>query len=263
MRAPVISVLAAILACAACAQGPAGPGSGLADARAAQAMLGGASWSRVLRIENKGRRGPYPKIVYALAFELAGILWFYTDADGTQSLSLRRGRLAEDEADLGPLLRAIDPGFAAWEPVDGAAAAAAAAAAGSGAPRPDPLPNGCFIDSVAALRRLGFGGERADRPRLLSYYADTPSGRLGHTVLVYSTGDGSRAIDPDLSDRPIRLPAGLEGDPRALARYLRGGEVAAARVLAIPGPSEARPEGGFARSAARTDGLGPSHSSAS
>jgi len=250
---PAVMIIAfAGCACAAAAD----PGQGLADARAAQAALGGSSWSEVLRISNSGRRSPYPKIVYALAFELEGILWFYTDADGTQSLSLRLGRTAEDEGDLGPLLRAIDPGFTAWETVP----------AGEGradAPRAGRLPNGCFIDCVAALRRRMIAGGQADRPELLSFYADTPAGLLGHTVLVFSTREGEQAVDAGRSERPVRVPPGLRDNPIALARFLRGGDVSAARVLPVSVFPVGTCKGSFAGSAGQTAGHRPAHSSAS
>jgi hypothetical protein len=253
---PPAAVMVLALATCAGAAGASGPDRGLADAREARAMLGGSSWSEVLRISNSNPRSSYPRTVYALAFELEGILWFYTDADGTQSLSLRRGRVAEDEADPGPLLRAIDPGFTAWEPVpDGGVPAAA--------PRPGALPNGCFIESVAALRRRLITGGQADRPRLLSFYADTPAGRLGHTVLVYSTSDGAQAIDAERSERPVRLPPGLGDNALALARFIRGGEVAAARVLPVSRPPAGGCDGSIAGSTVRREGLPPAHSSAS
>jgi len=87
-------------------------GDSLAHARQARALLGPAFWSCVLRIENETRGGAYAPMLHALVFEFAGRLWFYTDANGTQSFSLHRGRLAEEKADFGPLLRDIEPGFA-------------------------------------------------------------------------------------------------------------------------------------------------------
>ena len=46
-------------------------------------------------------------ILHALVFELAGMLWFYTAEDGTQSFSLRIDRLDAEKADFGPMLRDI------------------------------------------------------------------------------------------------------------------------------------------------------------
>jgi hypothetical protein len=214
------------------AAGGASASDGLSDARAARSLLGPTVWARVARIDNapdRGawRRNPYPRTVYALVFELSGVLWFYTDTDGTQSLSLRFGSLDTDEADPGPLFLAIDPAFRGWSWV------------GDGpdlpAPPPGGLPNGCFVESVAAfLRRIAVGG-RADAPRLLSYYVDTASGRRGHTVLVFDARGGLSAIDPELSERPVELPAYLGADPRSLSAYLRGGPVAAARIFPIGG----------------------------
>jgi hypothetical protein len=230
-----------LLALAAAAPAPAGvrPGpDGLADALAARALLGPDRWARVVRIDNSGPGGPgprsvYPKTVYALVFELSGLLWFYCDADGTQSLSLRRGALEADEADPGPLFRAISPRFRGWSWVELP-------------PRwPVPAlgpPNACFIDCVAALRRRALAGAESSSPRLLFYYIDTPAGPLGHTVLLLGEGASQEALDPARSPSPVRLPAPLEGDPRLISRYLRGGEVASARVLRIETP--ASPGGG-------------------
>lgn len=218
------------LAAAGAASAATGAPSGLDDALAARAMLGGERWARLVRIDNSPprslwRRSRYPKTVYALVFELSGILWFYTDADGTQSLSLTRGTVARDEADPGPLFRSIDPGFAAWswtEPPPGPRL-----------PAPARLRNGCFIESVAALARRVGGGEEAGSPRLLSYYVDTPQGRLGHTVLLFDTAAGLSCVDAEDSDRVVLLPSELGTDPRALSGYLRGAPVAAARTLPI------------------------------
>jgi hypothetical protein len=235
--------LVMLLAAARVAAGGTTQAAGLSDAAAARSMLGGDTWSRLVRIENANPRGilsrsSYPRTVYALVFELSGILWFYTDADGTQSLSLTRNTVARDEADPGPLFRSIDRGFTTWSWVEGAAVPR-----GPASRRP---PNACFVESVSALlQRLAVGGEAAS-PRLLSYYVDTPGGRLGHTVLLFGTSAGLFAVDPEDSDRPERLPAELGGDPGALSAYLRGGPVAAARTIPIERPRNSSSPGQWA-----------------
>jgi hypothetical protein len=211
--------------------GATAPERGLDDAIAARSMLGGETWARLVRIDSSRssalwKRGPYPRILYALVFELSGILWFYTDVDGTQSLSLTRGTVARDEADPGPLFRSIDPGFTSWSWVD----------APQGPRKPSSLKprNACFVESVAALnRRITAGGETA-APSLLFYYVDTPEGRLGHTVLLFGTSGGRFAVDEDNSDKPVLLPPDLGREPLAVSAYLRGGPVASARTLPIP-----------------------------
>src|SRR5579859_5630219 len=137
----------------------------LGHARRAQELLGPSVWSRVVRIENASPAGAYAPTVYALVFELTDALWFYTDADGTQSLSTRYGRVREDEADLGRLLLGIDPGFTRW-------AYLSPGPAEPGAGRP---PNACFIEALALLRRRLESGLPTGEPRLLSYYLRTPS----------------------------------------------------------------------------------------
>jgi len=210
---------------------------GLTDALAARSMLGPDVWARVVRIENGAARGalrrsPYPSTVYALVFELSGILWFYSDADGTQSLSTRRSSLDADKADPGPLFRAISDRFGSWAWVDDPP--------GWRAPPPMPPPNACLIECVAALRRRIAVGEEAGSPRLLFFYVDTPNGRLGHTVLLIGSGAGLTAVDPAKPEDPIRLPAYLGANARSVSRYLRGGEVASARILPIGAPGETR-----------------------
>src|SRR5438128_6171915 len=91
--------------------------SSLDFARRAQALLGPDTWSEVIQIGNASLSSTYPKKLHALVFEFAGLLWFYTDCDGTQSFSLRKNRLAEEKADFAPLLRDIDPGFLRWDVV--------------------------------------------------------------------------------------------------------------------------------------------------
>jgi hypothetical protein len=228
-----LSCLVLLLASAGVARASTASAGGLADALAARSMLGADTWARVVRIESSRpgnilRRGPYPRIVYALVFELSGILWFYTDVDGTQSLSLTSNTADRDREDPGPLFRAIDPGFTRWTWVE-------APRAPSG-PAPRRPRNACFVESVAELNRRIASGAEAASPMLLSYYVDTPGGRLGHTVLLFRTSAGLSAIDADESDRPIPLPGELGADARALSAYLRGGPVAAARTIPIACP---------------------------
>jgi len=204
----------------------------LEHARRAQAMLGPETWSEVIRIENTSVHGAYPATIYALVFESAGILWFYTDADGTQSFSLHLDRLAEEKTDFAPLLRAIDPGFARWSVVP------EAPDGGSGASA-DELPNGCFVESLAALRDHVRRGEPIERARLLSFYVDTPLGRRGHTVLTYETPRGLFLVDPGRSPTPRPMPAAWADNAPALAGLLwPGARVARARWVptALPTP---------------------------
>jgi len=188
----------------------------LESARRAQAMLGAETWSRVIRVENRGGRGAYPATVDALVFEQGGILWFYTATEGTQSLSLYRNRLVVDKADLGPLLKAIDPGFVRFEVLPDAAEAA----------RPvgnPPLANGCFIECLATLREKILRGDRVERPRLLSCYASTPEGLSGHTVLTYETPEGFFLLDPAVSVRPRAVPRLWKNEPLVLASVVMEG----------------------------------------
>ena len=195
----------------------------LEHARRAQALLGPETWSRVLRIENAAGGGAYPATVFALVFESGGLLWFYTDADGTQSFSLHRDRLEEEKAEFGPLLKAIDPGFTRWAVVTDA----------EGAAPGGELPNGCFIESLAALRTRVGRGEPVERARLLSLYIDTPLGRRGHTVLTYETRRGLFVVDPARTPAARALPQAWADNAPALAEFLWPG-VHVARARWVP-----------------------------
>ena len=197
----------------------------LEQARRAQALLGLDVWSRILKIENSGRESRYPRILHALVFEVAGILWFYTAMDGTQSLSLHQGRLVEEKADLGPLLRDIEPGFTRWSIVR-------AKSLPMDMQRGE-LSNGCFIESVAELRLRLARGESLERPRLLSYYDETPFGLHGHTVLVFGRDEHWEFFDPS---RPQARPVVAKqhgANPLALARALAGPTVVKARYVTL------------------------------
>jgi hypothetical protein len=201
----------------------AGEPSSLENARRAQALLGADVWSQVISVENTGSTARYPRTVHALVFELIGILWFYTDVDGTQSFSMHRGRLAQDKADFAPLLHDINPGFKTWTVVPGDAAA--------GVGDHGPLRNGCFVESVANLRQSLLVGDDVRSPQLLSYYTGG-RGRSGHTVLTYKTAKGVTVVDPVDPKRPLVFAEGLAGDAQALGTALLGRVVT--RAILVP-----------------------------
>ncbi len=188
-------------------------------------MLGPDIWSQIVRIENDARPSPYPRRLHALVFELAGILWFFTPANGTQSFSLHAGRLAEEKADFGPLLRDIEPGFARWSIVPP-----------ERWPKVIPglaLRNGCLIESVAALRERLARGESMERPRLLSYYAKLAEGVKGHTVLAFGAGEQLEVVDPGQPGAHLRFAKSFSADPLALARAVEGPTVFKARYVTL------------------------------
>ena len=192
----------------------------LSNACRAQAILGDDVWSQVLRIENTGSNRKYGHTVHALVFEVAGILWFYHDVEGTQSFSLHRGRLKAEKADFAPLLADIHTGFTRWRVVP-PARRLARAAHGS-------LRNGCFVESVGALRDRVIGGSIAHRARLLSYFLGPARVRRGHTVLTFETDTGVHVIDPVEPSRVRLFPGELAESATALSSALLGRLVAGA-----------------------------------
>lgn len=203
----------------------------LRNARRAQVLLGSDVWSQVIQIENTARSSGYPASLHALVFELEGILWFYTDHNGTQSFSLHRDRLAEEKADFAPLLRDIEPGFVRWKVV------APGGTDDLGETPAKELRNGCFIESYAMLRRLVARGVEVAEPRLLSYYSRRSGDGQGHTVLAYAVGGQVVVIDPLQPEVKRGFSSAVAANPQKLARALLGPEVKHARVLPLAVPT--------------------------
>ena len=192
-------------------------------ARQAQAMIGHDRWSRVLRIESVRPGSARPVVVHALVFELEDRLWYYAAGSGTESLSLYRGRLAQDKADLGPLLHEVVPSMVRFDVLEPAPAAPAA-----GLPRGG-LPNGCFIESVAYWQRLVDTGQGPDEARLVSYYGPPAGNVPGHTVLYFARGEQRYYYDAHGSAVPRPIPGRVPAGALAIAQY------------AAPGPGHAPP----------------------
>ncbi len=201
----------------------------LENARRAQALLGDGVWSQVIEIENAKGGASYPATVHALVFEFEGILWFYTDADGTQSFSLHRGRLAAEKADFAPLLREIEPGFGRWTVLPSLAPVTTVSAGAT----TEPLRNGCFIESVAAWRVRLAEGRPIRAARLLSYYINDRTGRIGHTVLAYEAEGRVEIFDPGRPGARFSFPLRAAREPLALAQALERQPIAHARFLAL------------------------------
>lgn len=184
----------------------------LENVRTAQALLGHEIWSQLICIHPEPRHHGAGRDVYALIFEFSGILWYY-DVQGTQSFSRHVGDLDHEKADLLALLRDVDPSFSQFEFVETEPPSEMAARHGS-------IVNGCFIESVVALRERLKLGERIERARLLSYYQDTYGTIIGHTVLTFETRDGAYVIDPELGPKPTRIAQALHEDAGHVARSL-------------------------------------------
>ncbi len=194
----------------------------LESARAAAEQLGVETWSRVVAIRSARSK----KLIYALVFEFAGLLWFYDPREGTQSFSRHIGRLEKEKGDFAPLMAGIDPAFVSWEvlPTDAHEARRDGGRA---------LLNGCFIESVLAARTLAERGWVVRRSSLLMYYS--PVRKAGHCVLVYQTNTGVFAIDPLKGGGPIWISATWPDQVVELAKLTmaeqRNDQVNSARLL--------------------------------
>lgn len=203
--------------------------SALENVQRARTLLGPDVWSRIVRVENVARSTTYPRTVYALIFETSGILWFYTDVNGTQSLSLHRHNLAAEKANLMPLLQKIEPGFVRFEIVASGAARLKESAS---------IPNGCMIESLAAARKLIDEGVEVKRATLLSFYFNVNRTIHGHTLLGYESDEGAFLLDPADPARRIYVGDHLPDEPMVLASKLDrpGVSIFKARTLSIPLP---------------------------
>lgn len=186
-------------------------------ARQARELLGPETWAEVVLVRNDEPDDLYPAAFPALVFELERRLWCYVPGRGTQSLSIYGGRLEADKAEVGALLREMRGGFAAHEVIDppGAPVAPSLLAAR--------LPAGCFVESVAELRRMIAAGAPPDVARLLAYYGAAGSGQPGHTVLYLERGGERLWFDPEEPGRVSRLPATVPVDALAIARAVAPG----------------------------------------
>jgi hypothetical protein len=197
--------------------------SSLPAVRHAQHLLEARSWTQVVRIDNASAASPYPRVVYALIFQLDSVLWFYTPKDGTQSLSLYKAQAEKDKANLGPLLLAIDPGFTRWSRLPDSDEAPADGLR---------LQNGCFIESMVLLFRELEKGSPIENPMLLSYYVSRPGGIRGHTVLQFTSGGRVHVIDPDRPASVATFRYADPSDPRDVANRIRR-DVSSARHLTL------------------------------
>lgn len=174
----------------------------------ARTIVGDGVWSRVLHIENEraGRKSPYPADFHALVVAFEDILWFYTEFDGTQTLSRYRGRVATDQNDLGPLLRAIDPGLTHFTDVTDQPPSRIA----RGLP-----PQPCFLACVAHWLELQRSAHPPTQARLVAGYLKPQP--IGHMMLEYRQGGRRFLYDPDYALTAWEIPHSVGTDPLDVA----------------------------------------------
>ncbi|HEY4301039.1 MAG TPA: hypothetical protein VGM73_09215 [Candidatus Didemnitutus sp.] len=207
----------------------------LAFALQARAMVGPEHWSRVIEIERRVSHPHHPPSFHALLFELEDRLWLYDSNEGTQSLSLFAGRLAQDEADPTELLRAALPHFSGYRDVT-----ADVASLHPAAPKNEKIPFGCFIECVARWRGLRAAGTSAEFAGILAIYFDSAAGSRGHSVLIYGGEDQPQVFDPEEGSTTRLRSVGETNTPLQIARtlYFRANPTRA-RLLALHPPEVA------------------------
>jgi hypothetical protein len=162
----------------------------------AQKMLGPEIWSRVVRIESApGENNRFPAEYHGLVIAFADILWLYTDIDGTQNLSSRRGQLAADKENLGELLRGADPALVRFTEET---------AAPPERDLPTVLPNACFVACVKHWQMLMKSKHPPKKARLIACFPT--DAWTGHMLLEYRRGFSRVVFDPDRPDRQISIP---------------------------------------------------------
>jgi len=169
----------------------------------AQHLLGPQVWSRVIRIEAQPtEHSRYPAEFHGLVIAFADILWFYTEFDGTQNLSSRRGQLVTDEANLEKLLREIHPSMTRFTVETDAPPAY---------DLPQVLPNACFVACVKHWAKLQESGRRPKRVRLIACFpSDVP---VGHMIMEYRRGLSRYVFDPEQPDQQITIPFWVGNSP--------------------------------------------------
>lgn len=207
----------------------------LDHARQAAVMLGGETWSQVVKIKNERWSNGYPRTVFGLVFEFGGVLWFYSDLNGTRSLSRHLGETERDKADCLALVQNIDVGFTAAELVTEESAWPT-----ERPEQPGVLPFGCFIESVVALRERNTRGETLTAARLMSFYGETAEGPFGHTVLTYETPAGAFVFDAQRWAAPRRIGDRLPEDPQPIAKFVRP-DATLSRARWVPTPQPKAP----------------------
>lgn len=184
----------------------------LAWARRARELIGPDLWAQVVAWERAGGARSEPESSSLLVFELAGRLWCYEPGVGTQSLSIFAGRLDEDKANLAPLLQELDPRRGAYRVIDPAWRLVASGVAEMH------VPAGCFVESLARLRRMIAQQGAPEHASLLAYYAPVGDTQGGHTVLYYEK-EGRRFIfDPGRPTALVRIHRQVPDDPLAIAK---------------------------------------------
>lgn len=217
-----------------------GQAADLAAAWQAEAMVGDEVWSQVVRIENRRPGGSYGREVIATVFEFNDRLWFYTASEGTQSLSVYANRLERDKADLHEVLAHLHEGFVDYAPV------VAPKADAEHSPQKFPkLANGCFIESLHALRNFVNQGTLITEARLLLYYAEAHGRIIGHTGLYFATPVARFFWDPEQPEDRRRITASEDAAAIDIARRVaRGparGRLTAARFVGVEELPEGRP----------------------
>ncbi len=195
-------------------------------ARQVQAMLDGHLWTQVVRMENKRPNRTLPAESWVTVFELGGRLWIYMPREGTRSLSVYRGRLTRDKANLRAVLKHLEEGYAGHEVVvaDDRADAAMNLFAETEVTNDD-IPNSCFVRSVAWFERLQGMDAPVEDAHLLLYFGGSGASRWGHTVLIYETLKGLFVWDPNEPEAARPVDVKRVSDALALARRVSPGTV--------------------------------------
>ena len=216
-----ILLLALLTACA-------GPMASAFDAvgqvRLARERVGAKTWSREVLLELREATDVFPREVAALVFEYQGILWLYTPYDGTRSLALLLAGARPERVNLAGIIRPQISTVLAVRTL-----------ADEGRPEPGGhLRQGCFIDSLAALRREISTGAGIRRAALLCYYTLGDGMKGAHTVAFVETATERFVIDASRSATPIEVAEGRTRSAQSLAAAVAPwGEVTSARWLPV------------------------------
>jgi hypothetical protein len=190
------------------------------DALTATQLLSGLFETRLVRFELPGA----PRKLHSVVIKFDGVLWLYTPGRGTCPLgpAPRDDRRINDE--ISARLRRADPALDRLEVVARPLPPAAASML-------DSLRNACFAGCLLQLASLYARGEPVDEAGVI--FLSEPAGTapaftavfrdVGHSLLVYRSGEHWWLLDPAQADSPVAYRApqvAAELDP-VLTAYAR------------------------------------------
>jgi hypothetical protein len=178
------------------------------DALSATQVFSGLVDAHVVRFELPVGPAAAPRQVHSVVLNFDGALWLYTPGLGTRSLGAAPAAPASLNAEIADRVRGLDPSLRSVQVYDRPIL-----------PPPqdcnDAMRNGCFAGCLYELAQLLSRGESIGAAGVIFFSPrdDDPVrpacvaalGDVGHSVLVYQSGDRWWALDPAQPETPFEI----------------------------------------------------------